>query len=196
MRSLYAATQNKNKIAEINQLLSGKFNVLSVFDLPVDEELPETGYTLSENALQKARYIYQKFGVDCFADDTGLEVEALNGEPGVYSARYAGLQKNADDNMHLLLHKMAEKHNRKARFVTIIALIIKGKEHLFEGVIEGEIIRKKTGTGGFGYDPIFKPEGFDRTFAEMSLAEKSVVSHRGRAVKAMTEFLDEHFKYL
>lgn len=189
MKTIYAATQNKNKITEIKAVLSGKYEVLSVFDLPVSEELPETGDTLTANALQKARYIHDRFGVNCFADDTGLEVEILNGEPGVYSARYAGPQKNANDNMTLLLQKLQGKNNRRARFVTVMALIINGQEHVFEGAVEGQILDHQQGTGGFGYDPIFKPTGYSKTFAEMSLEEKSTISHRAIAVKKMSAFM-------
>lgn len=191
MFSLYSATQNKNKIIEIETVLRGRVMVKSIYDLQVTTELPETGSTLRDNALQKARYIHQRFGVNCFADDTGLEVQSLNGEPGVYSARYAGPDKDPRANMDLLMKKLVGKPTRKARFVTVIALIISEKEYVFEGAVEGEIIDEKRGTGGFGYDPIFKPLGYDRTFAEMSLEEKSKISHRAIAVKKMADFLND-----
>lgn len=191
MKTLYAATQNRNKIAEIEAILAGKCTVLSVFDLPVSEELPETGDTLVANARQKAHYIHDRFGVNCFADDTGLEVNALGGEPGVYSARYAGEAKNTDANMDLLLSKLAGKTDRSACFKTVIALMLEGKEYLFEGVVRGQIVDEKRGTGGFGYDPIFVPEGHSRTFAEMSIDEKNVISHRAIAVKKLANFLRE-----
>lgn len=191
MKILYAATQNPNKIREIQSLLADKCQVLSVFDLAVTEELPETGNTLEANAMQKARYIYDRFGVNCFADDTGLEVDILNGEPGVYSARYAGPGKDAVANMDLLLLKLEGKTNRSACFKTVIALILDGEEHLFKGVINGNIISEKRGTGGFGYDPVFVPEGHTRTFAEMSIEEKNTISHRAIAVKKMAGFLKD-----
>ena len=153
------------------------------------EEIPETADTIEGNAILKANYITQKYGFDCFADDTGLEVEALNGEPGVYSARYAGEQRNADYNMNKLLEELLDKPNRNAQFKTVIALNLKGKQYLFTGIASGEITLEKKGTGGFGYDPIFKPTNYDETFAELSLAVKNEISHRGKATKALLDFL-------
>ena len=153
------------------------------------EEIPETSETIEGNAILKANYVTQNYGFDCFADDTGLEVEALNGEPGVYSARYAGEHRNADDNMNKLLNKLSDKTNRTAHFKTVIALNLKGKQYLFEGIASGEIITKKIGLRGFGYDPIFKPNGYENTFAELSLEIKNEISHRGKATKTLIEFL-------
>lgn len=182
------ASQNANKVAEIKAKLP-EFELVGLDPTVFTEELLETGDTLNANALQKARQVYAKTGADCFADDTGLEVEALNGAPGVFSARYAGEHKNSEDNMDLLLKNIKGKSNRKARFRTVIALIIGGTEFLFEGVCEGEITESRSGAAGFGYDPIFMPEGSDRTFAEMSMEEKSAMSHRGRAVEKLVAFL-------
>ncbi len=158
-------------------------------DIGCPLDLPETSPTIEGNALQKARYVYENYGVDCFSEDTGLEVEALGGEPGVLSARFAGEGKNAEDNMQLVLEKMAGEENRKARFYTVIALMLGGEEHLFEGIAEGEIRRERSGTGGFGYDPIFQPMGFERTFAELTKEEKNAISHRGKAVGKLVKFL-------
>ena len=186
-KKLIFATNNAHKLHEVSALLPNK--ILSLNDINCYDDIPETADTLEGNALQKARYVYKKFGIDCFADDTGLEVEALNNAPGVYSARYAGEQKNPQDNMNKLLTELADKENRNARFRTVIALIINGKEYLFEGEVRGVIEREKRGTEGFGYDPIFTPEGFDKTFAELPLEVKNNISHRGRAVAKLTEFL-------
>ncbi len=164
--------------------------VKTLQDLNCDDDIPETGDTLEENALIKARYVYQKFGVACFADDTGLEVEALNGKPGVLSARYAGEAKNADDNMNLLLHQLQNITNRNARFRTVIALIIDGRELLFEGIVNGVILEEKTGTEGFGYDPIFKPNESADSFAEMNLDDKNKISHRGRAIAKLVHYIE------
>ena len=182
------ASQNPNKIAEIRAKLPD-FSVSGLDDKVFSDELEETGNTLDENALQKVRQVYKKTKQNCFADDTGLEVEALNGAPGVYSARYAGEQKNSNDNMDLLLDNLKVSINRKARFRTVIALIWEEKEYTFEGICEGEITVERNGAKGFGYDPIFKPNGCDRTFAEMTMEEKSVISHRGLAVDRLVEFL-------
>lgn len=186
------ATGNKNKVKEIQALIGDKYDILSLKDVSCTEEIPETADTLIGNAIQKAEYIYNQFGKDCFADDTGLMVEALNGEPGVYSARYAGDAKNSEDNMNLLLQKLVSKNNRSAKFQTAICLIQKGEQHIFLGEVEGQITTKKTGNEGFGYDPIFLPKGYDKTFAEMSLAEKNTISHRAKAVNKLIEFLSEH----
>lgn len=186
---LVFATQNPNKAKEINSKLGDAFSIVDLKSLNITEDIPETSDTLKGNALQKARYVYQKTKRNCFADDTGLEVEALNGEPGVLSARYAGLQKNASDNMKLLLRNLESKPDRKARFRTVIALIINGEEHLFEGIANGIITPDKQGNEGFGYDPIFMPEGFNTTFAQMSLDEKNKLSHRAKAFDKMKDYL-------
>jgi len=188
------ATNNKKKIEEVKAALGPEFELVSLQEIGCFEELPETGDTLDHNAFQKARYVKANFGVDCFADDTGLEVEALNGAPGVYSGRFAGEPRSDERNIDLLLEKMAGKTNRKARFRTVIALILQGKEYQFDGVAEGEILQERVGEKGFGYDPVFKPTGFDRTFAELSLEEKNNISHRGKAVKVLIEFLN-HRKF-
>ncbi|TRX71220.1 non-canonical purine NTP diphosphatase [Carboxylicivirga sp. M1479] len=190
---LVFATNNPNKLEEIQALIGNQFKVLGLADIGFIEEIPETGDTLEENALQKSEYIFKKYKVNCFADDTGLEVDALNGEPGVYSARYAGEDKNADANMNMVLNKLGDSSNRKARFRTVISLIIKGKEFQFEGSVDGEILRVKTGGDGFGYDPIFKPTGFANSFAEMNLQEKNEISHRGRAMVKLIEFLKDNY---
>lgn len=186
---LVFATQNPHKAKEIEVKLGDGFTILSLDGLGITEEIPETAPTLEGNALMKARYVYEKTGRNCFADDTGLEVDALNGEPGVYSARYAGPQKNAGDNMNMLLQKLEGQQNRLARFRTVIALIWEGGENLFEGIAEGEIIKDKRGDEGFGYDPIFVPDGHTRTFAQMTLEEKNQLSHRAKAFDKMREFL-------
>ncbi len=186
---LIFATQNRNKAAEINALLEGKFDVRSLIDLGYINDIPETGATLEQNALIKARHFFNLSGKNCFADDTGLEVAALNGEPGVYSARYAGEHKNDSDNIDLLLQKLKHKPNRKAHFRTVIALIFDGKEYLFEGIVRGEIVTEKKGSAGFGYDPVFKPENSELTFAQMLLEEKNQISHRARAFAHMKTFL-------
>lgn len=184
------ATQNPNKVEEIQNQLADSLQIQSLLDLDYTEELEESKPTLQGNALQKARFVAEKFG-NCFADDTGLEIEALNGEPGVYSARYGGPEKSFEKNINLVLEKLKGKKNRKAHFRTVIALIIDGEEHLFEGICKGVITKDKSGEKGFGYDPIFKPEGFDHTFAQMSLEEKSTISHRGRAVRKLIKQLNE-----
>jgi len=179
---LVFATNNKNKIKEIKNLIGNSLELLSLADINCNEEIPETSETITGNALQKAQYVYDNYGYNCFADDTGLEIESLNGEPGIYSARYAGEQRDANDNMSKVLVNLKDKPNRNAHFKTVIALIIDGKETLFEGIAKGEITTTKSGSEGFGYDPIFKPEGYDITFSEMSLEEKNKISHRGKAV--------------
>ena len=183
------ASNNKNKILEIQSMLPESIQIVSLESIGCLEEIPETSETIEGNAILKANYVTQNYGFDCFADDTGLEVEALNGEPGVYSARYAGEQRNADDNMNKLLDELANKTNRTAQFKTVIALNLKGKQYLFEGIASGEIIKEKIGLGGFGYDPIFKPANYDETFAQLSLDIKNEISHRGKATKALLEFL-------
>lgn len=186
---LVFATNNRHKLNEIRNLLGERFRIKSLEEIGCFEEIPEDRSTLEENALQKAFYIYSHYGCDCFADDTGLEVFALNGAPGVISARYAGQNKNPEANMKKLLTEMAEINDRRARFRTVITLVLKGEAVLFEGIAEGVILREKRGEGGFGYDPVFLPAGYDLTFAEMSLKEKNGISHRGRAVIRLTEFL-------
>ena len=188
---LVFASNNKNKIKEITLLLPKEIEILSLEDIGCFEEIPETAETIEGNAIIKANYITEKFGYNCFADDTGLEVDALNGEPGVYSARYAGEQKSANDNMDKLLFNLKDKANRKANFKTVICLNLNGMQHLFTGVINGKIIEDKIGTNGFGYDPIFVADGYEKTFAELSLEEKAVISHRGLAVKQLIEFLNK-----
>ncbi len=183
------ASNNQNKILEIQSMLPNSIQILSLESIGCFEEIPETSDTIEGNAILKANYVTENYGFDCFADDTGLEVEALNGEPGVYSARYAGEQRNADDNMNKLLHKLADKINRNAQFKTVIALNLNGNQYLFEGIASGEIIKDKIGLGGFGYDPIFKPTNYDETFAQLSLDIKNEISHRGKATKALLEFL-------
>jgi len=191
VNKLVFASHNKNKAKEIEALLPDKFSLLTLDDLNCIDEIEETGTTLPENALIKARYIFKTYTIFCFADDSGLEIEALNGEPGVYSARYAGAEKNDDANMNKVLHLLLNQTNRNARFVTVIALIKDGKEHLFEGEITGKITHEKKGTNGFGYDPIFIPDGYTKTFAELSKEEKNAISHRAKAVRKLIEFLNE-----
>ena len=190
MKRIVFATNNQHKLQEIRDILGSGYEVVSLKEIGCDVDIPETGNTLEENALQKAQYIYDHYHVSCFADDTGLEVEALDGAPGVYSARYAGGEgHDAQANMLKLLHELEGKENRKAQFRTAISLILDGKEYLFEGVIKGEIIREKRGDSGFGYDPVFKPEGYERTFAELGNDIKNKISHRALAVQKLCEFL-------
>jgi XTP/dITP diphosphohydrolase len=188
---LYLATQNKHKVEELRALLQDYFTVRDLSSLPITEEIPETGATLTENSLQKARYIAEKFQVSCLADDSGLEVEALGGAPGVYSARYAGEPKNDQANLELVLQNLQEKTNRRARFVTVLTYYSEGSYHSFEGDIQGSIVESPRGTQGFGYDPVFQPAGEQRTFAEMTLAEKNQIAHRARALEKFKNFLDE-----
>jgi len=183
------ASNNKNKIYEIQSMLPESIQIVNLESIGCFEEIPETSETIEGNAILKANYVTQNYGFDCFADDTGLHVDALNGEPGVYSARYAGDQRNANDNMNKLLYKLSDKTNRTAHFKTVIALNLKGKQYLFEGIASGEITTKKIGLGGFGYDPIFKPTNYDETFAELSLEVKNEISHRGKATKTLIKFL-------
>ena len=186
---LVFASNNKNKIAEIQQQVGSQFQIVSLEDIGCFVDIPETAETIEGNAILKANYVTENFGLPCFADDTGLEIVSLNNEPGVYSARYAGEQKNAEDNMDLVLQKLASKTNRKAQFKTIIALNINNQQYLFEGIVKGEITLEKSGNQGFGYDPIFQPEGFSTTFAQMTMEQKSVISHRGIAVQKLINFL-------
>lgn len=183
------ATNNAHKLSEVQAVLGEGFELVTPRMCGVEEDIPETAETLEGNASQKARYLYEKTGLDCFADDTGLEVEALGGAPGVHSARYATDGHDFAANNRLLLKNLEGKENRRARFRTVISLIDGGEEHLFEGIVEGHIIDHESGEEGFGYDPLFVPEGFDRTFAEMSAEEKNAVSHRGRAVRKLVAYL-------
>ena len=184
------ATNNQHKLSEIRQILGDRVEVLSLKDINCDVDIPETGTTLEANALQKAQYIYDHYQMDVFADDSGLEVDALGGAPGVYSARYAGGEgHDSEANMAKLLHELGENNNRRARFRTVIALIIQGQVHEFEGIVNGEITRERRGGEGFGYDPIFQPEGYDKTFAELGAEVKNQISHRARATQKLVEHL-------
>ena len=185
------ASNNKNKILELQSMLPESITILSLESIGCFEDIPETAATIEGNAIQKANYVTEKFGYDCFADDTGLEVDALNGDPGVFSARYAGEQRNADDNMNKLLEALVVQNERKAQFKTVIALNLKGKQYLFTGIAKGEITLEKIGNQGFGYDPIFQPEGFLQTFAQLSLDVKNKISHRGKATQQLIIFLKE-----
>lgn len=189
MKNICFASNNIKKLEEIKSALSGKIEIISLAELGCTEELAETGDTLFHNAFQKARYVSQTYGVDCFADDTGLEVVALDGAPGVYSGRFAGEPRSDARNVELLLNRMEGKDNRKASFRTVIALILHGEEYSFEGKVDGVITEERFGEKGFGYDPVFRPEGYDRTFAELSMEEKNQISHRGRAVAKLVQFL-------
>lgn len=186
---LVFASNNKNKIKEIQLLVPNDIQILSLEDIGCVEEIPETADTIEGNAILKANYVTQKYGYDCFADDSGLEVDVLNGEPGVFSARYAGEPKNDDNNLDKLLSNLKDKTNRKANFKTVICLNLNGEQNLFTGIINGKIIDKKIGNNGFGYDPIFVADGYLKTFAELSIEEKSNISHRGIAVKKLIDFL-------
>lgn len=187
------ATNNRHKLEEIQDIIGSDVDLVSLSDIGCFEELPETQSTLEGNSLQKAEYVFQNYKVPCFADDTGLEVEALNGEPGVYSARYAGEHKNSDDNIDLLLRKLHNISNRKARFRAVITLVGFHEQPVtFEGIVDGTIIDERRGVSGFGYDPVFIPEGYTKTFAEMTLQEKSTLSHRAIAVRKLETFLKVH----
>lgn len=191
IKKLVFATNNAHKLDEIRAILGDKIEVLSLKDINCDADIPETADTLEGNAALKAEYIYKNYGLDCFADDTGLEVEALGGAPGVYSARYAGGDgHDSEANMRKLLKELDGEQNRKAQFRTAICLIEQGEEHLFEGIVKGSIIEQKRGASGFGYDPVFMPEGYEETFAEMGNAEKNKISHRARAVEKLCEYLN------
>ena len=190
-KKLVFATNNAHKLSEVSAILGDKIELLSLKDINCYDDIPETADTLEGNALLKARYIYEKYGVDCFADDTGLEVEALNGAPGVYSARYAGGDgHDSEANMKKLIANLEGINNRKAQFRTVVAMILDGKEYLFEGIVKGSIIEDKRGTTGFGYDPIFIPEGYEQTFAELGDEVKNQISHRSRAVHKLCKFLN------
>ena len=183
------ATNNQHKLDEIKKISKDQLEILSLSDINCHEDIPETGNTLKENALIKAKFVKEKFGFDCFADDTGLEVEELNNAPGIFSSRYAGSECNSEDNMQKLLLDLKDIENRKAQFRTVIALIMNGEEHYFEGIVKGEIIHQKEGTNGFGYDPIFKPSGYNKTFGELSEEIKNSLSHRAIATKKLVAFL-------
>lgn len=191
MKQIVFASQNENKVREIRAQLDSDLQILSLNDIGHIEELIEDQDTLEDNALQKARFVSAHFANDCFADDTGLEVEALDGAPGVHSARYAGDSKDANANMDKLLAELKHVQQRKAQFRTAIALIVDGKEYLFEGLCKGEILEEKKGEKGFGYDPIFRPEGYELSFAEMDLTEKTKIGHRGKAVHQLIGFLNQ-----
>jgi XTP/dITP diphosphohydrolase len=184
------ATNNKNKLNEVISLVSGKYTISSLQDVNCFDEIPETSDTIEGNALQKAKYVFDNFKVNCFADDTGLETEALNNAPGVYSARYAGEHGNDEANMQKVLDNLQGVANRNARFKTVIALIIDGKEYCFEGIAEGIILKQKSGKKGFGYDPIFQPKGYNVSFAEMTAEQKNDISHRGIATRKLIDFLN------
>ncbi|MBR3627117.1 MAG: non-canonical purine NTP diphosphatase [Bacteroidaceae bacterium] len=189
MKKIVFATNNAHKLQEVSEILEDKIQIMNLKDIHCEEEIPETSDTIEGNAYQKANYIYEHYHVDCFADDTGLEVEALNGAPGVYSARYAGPQHNSKDNIRKLLTDMQDIENRNAQFRTAIVLILDGKMHLFEGTIKGTIIRSERGSGGFGYDSVFVPDGFKKTFAELGEEIKNKISHRAIATKKLVKFL-------
>lgn len=189
VRKIVFATNNKHKLEEIRKIADNQLQILSLSEINCNEEIDETGATLEENALVKARYVKERYGYDCFADDTGLEVEALEGGPGVYSARYAGEGCHPEDNMQKLLSVLQGVESRNARFRTVIALLINGEEHLFEGVVSGRIIEEKRGGSGFGYDPIFMPEGYQQTFAELGNDIKNRISHRAIATEKLMEYL-------
>jgi XTP/dITP diphosphohydrolase len=188
---LVFATNNPHKLQEIQHLLGDSIELLSLGDINCYEDIPENQETIEGNAAEKSFYVFNKYGFNCFADDTGLEIEALNGEPGVYSARYAGEEKSPQKNMDLVLQKLTKIKNRNARFKTVISLVIDGQEIQFEGIVNGQILEEKRGTTGFGYDPIFKPNESPLSFAEMSMEEKGKISHRGRAVQKLVEYLSQ-----
>lgn len=191
MKKIVFATNNAHKLSEIRSILGDEYEILSLRDINCDVDIPETASTLEGNAEIKVRYIKEHFGYDCFADDTGLEVDALNGAPGVFSARYAGQEHDSLKNMDLLLKNMSDKTDRKARFRTVIALLIDNQLTLMDGVVEGEITLQPQGDNGFGYDPIFSPEGFDVTFAQMDSSIKNKISHRARATEKLIEYLNQ-----
>jgi len=189
MRKIIFATNNKHKLEEVQQILASNFEVLGLKEIGFAGDIPETGKTLEENALIKSKFVFEKFGLDCFSDDTGLEIEALDGRPGVYSARYAGEDGNSENNIVKILSELHGIENRKARFRTVVSLIIDGAEHFFEGIVNGRIIDEKRGAVGFGYDPVFVPDGNNKTFAQMSSDLKNKISHRGKAIEKLVAFL-------
>lgn len=190
MKTLVFATNNQHKLDEVQAIIGSAFQLKSLKDIGCADEIPETGVTFEENALQKSRYIFDHFHVNCFSDDSGLEVEALNNEPGVYSAHYSG-SRDTETNMQLVLDKLGSNPNRNARFRCVISLLLDGKEYFFEGSVEGTIAEQRSGTAGFGYDPIFCPLGYKETFSEMSSEEKNKISHRGKAMAKFVEFLSK-----
>ena len=191
MKKIVFATNNQHKLDEVKKITEGLTEIVSLSEINCFDDIPETADTLEGNALLKARYVKEKFGFDCFADDTGLEVEALDNAPGVYSARYAGPDHNSESNMKLLLKNMEGITNRKARFRTVIALLMDGKEYLFDGIVEGVIIHEKRGNSGFGYDPVFVPNGYNETFAQLGSDIKNNISHRAKAVLKLHDFLSK-----
>lgn len=192
MKQIVFATNNSHKVEEVRNKLNGLFEIRTLSEIDCTDDIPETSDTLQGNAGQKSHYLFDRFHCDCFADDTGLEVEALNGAPGVYSARYAGPAKDSEANIDKLLAELEGKTNRRAKFRTVISLILDGKEHLFEGSVTGTILTERHGSQGFGYDPVFQPDGFDRSFAELSMEEKNKISHRGKAVEKLICFLNDY----
>ncbi len=189
MHKIVFATNNKHKLKEVQQILGKKYEVLGLMDIGFKGDIPETGKTLKANASIKSGFVYEKFGIDCFSDDTGLEIEALDGRPGVYSARYAGEPGDAEKNIIKVLSELKNKTNREARFRTVISLILNGEEHFFEGIANGKIIDEKRGGDGFGYDPVFIPDRYQLTFAEMQANQKNKISHRSKAVENLAKFL-------
>ncbi len=190
MKDLVFATNNTHKLKEVAEKLNGRFNLLSLSDIGCIDDIDENGLTFAENALLKSRFVFDNYKLDCFSDDSGLEVDLLNGEPGIYSARYAGKHGDHEANIDLLLANLKNQNNRIARFKTVISLILAGKEYFFEGAVEGVIRKERYGNDGFGYDPIFQPNGYDITFAQMSLDQKNNISHRGIAVEKLVKFLN------
>lgn len=191
MKKIVFATNNQHKLYEVRQILKQNYEVLGLRDIGFSGDIPETGNTLAENASIKSKFVLDKYGLDCFSDDTGLEIDSLGGRPGVYSARYAGEDGNAERNIEKVLTELQGNENRSARFKTVVSLFLDGKEYLFEGKVEGKIITSKRGKDGFGYDPIFIPDGFDLTFAEMPQELKNSISHRGKAIRALAKFLND-----
>jgi XTP/dITP diphosphohydrolase len=189
MREIIFVTNNQHKLKEIRHIAGNHFKVSGLNETGFEGDIAETGFTLKENASIKSHYIFDRFHMDCFADDTGLEIEALEGRPGVFSARYAGEEGDAEKNIEKVLHELKGIKNRKARFITVISLIFEGKEYFFEGKIKGKIINHKRGKGGFGYDPVFIPDGYNMTFAEMAPAQKNKISHRAIATRQLIDFL-------
>lgn len=191
MKKIVFATNNPNKLKEVINIVGDNIEIVSLSDINCFDDIPETQPTIQGNASQKSHYILDKYNVDCFSDDTGLEIEALNGEPGVYSARYAGGKEiSFEENINKVLAKLKNKENRKARFKTVVSLILNGKEYLFEGIVNGTITKEKKGSSNFGYDPIFMPDGYNKTFAEMSQDEKNKISHRGIVIRKLADFLN------
>lgn len=191
MQKIVFATSNPNKIREVNEMLGDKYQIVGLKDIGCKENIPETQDTMAGNALQKARYVKEHYGLDCFGEDTGLEVDALYGRPGVYTARYGGSERSDDKNMARVLQELEGNAERGAQFKTAIALVVNGEEQVFEGIVRGNIRQEKSGDGGFGYDPIFEPEGYTITFAEMAAEEKNKISHRGQAVRQLIQFLEK-----